>query len=83
MPNSNKTYISELKDNVAKEVTLSGWLYQARSSGKIQFLIVRDGTGLCQCIAEKGKLPDELFEQLKRAGQESSLTVTGTVRADK
>jgi len=82
MPNSNKTYISELKNNVGKEVTLAGWLYQGRSSGKIQFLIIRDGTGLCQCIAEKGKVSDELFGQLKHLGQESSLTLTGTVRAD-
>ena len=82
MTNSNKTYISELKNNAGQEVTLSGWLYQARSSGKIQFLILRDGTGLCQCIVEKGKISDELFDSLKRLGQESSLTVTGTVRAD-
>jgi len=82
MPNSNKAYISELKNNVGGEVTLSGWLYKSRSSGKIQFLIIRDGTGLCQCIVEKGKVPDELFEDLKRLGQESSLTITGTVRAD-
>jgi asparaginyl-tRNA synthetase len=82
MPNSNKTYISELKENIGKEVTLAGWLYKGRSSGKIQFLIIRDGTGLCQCIVEKGKVADELFEQLKHLGQESSLTITGTVRAD-
>ncbi|GAI19175.1 unnamed protein product, partial [marine sediment metagenome] len=82
MPNSNKSYISELKNNVGQEVTLAGWLYQSRSSGKIQFLIIRDGTGLCQCILEKGKVSNELFEQLKHLGQESSLTVTGTVRAD-
>jgi len=82
MSNNAKTYISELKNNVGKQVTLSGWLYQARSSGKIQFLIIRDGTGLCQCVVEKGKVPDELFEKLKHLGQESSLTVTGTVRAD-
>jgi len=82
MTNSNKVYISELKDNVGKEVTLSGWLYNSRASGKIQFLIIRDGTGLCQCIVEKGKVPDELFEQLKRLGRESSLTVTGSVREE-
>ncbi len=82
MTNSNKTYISELKNYVGKEVTLAGWLYNSRASGKIQFLIIRDGTGLCQCIAEYGNVPDELFEQLKHLGQESSLTVTGTVRAD-
>ena len=82
MPNSNKTYIAELKNNVGQEVTLSGWLYNSRASGKIQFLIIRDGTGLCQCIVEKAKMPDELFSRLKHLGQESSLTITGTVRAD-
>jgi len=82
MTSGNKTYISELKNNVAQEVTLTGWLYNSRASGKIQFLIIRDGTGLCQCIVEKGNVPDELFEQLKHLGQESSLTVTGTVRAE-
>ena len=74
--------ISCLKDNIKKEVTLAGWLYNSRASGKIQFLIIRDGTGLCQCIAEKGKVPDELFEQLKHLGRESSLAVTGTVREE-
>jgi len=82
MSNNTKTDISELKNNVGKEVTLAGWLYQSRSSGKIQFIIIRDGTGLCQCVVEKGNVPDELFEQLKHLGQESSLTITGTVRAD-
>jgi asparaginyl-tRNA synthetase len=82
MTNNSKVYISRLKDNAGKEVTLSGWLYNSRASGKIQFLIIRDGTGLCQCIVEKGKVPDELFEQLKHLGRESSLTVTGTVREE-
>jgi len=79
---NRKTYISDLRGNVGKEVTLSGWLYNSRSSGKIQFLIIRDGTGLCQCIAEKGKISDELFEELRRLGRESSLTVRGTARKD-
>jgi len=78
----NKTYISDLKDHVEKQVSLSGWLYRGRSSGKVLFLIIRDGTGHCQCIIEKGNVPDELFEQLKHLGQESSLSVTGTVRAE-
>jgi asparaginyl-tRNA synthetase len=73
MPNRNKTYIAVLKDRVAEEVTLDGWLYQSRSSGKVQFLVLRDGTGLCQCVVEKGKVSDEVFEQLKHLGQESSL----------
>jgi len=74
--------ISSLSNYEGKKVTLAGWLYNSRSSGKIQFLIIRDGTGLCQCVVERGKVPDELFEQLGRLGQESSLTVTGTIRAD-
>ncbi len=76
------TQICDLADFEDKEVTLAGWLYNSRASGKIQFLILRDGTGLCQCVVEKGPVGDELFEQLKHLAQESSLTVTGTVRAD-
>ncbi len=78
----NKTYICDLKDHVDKEVTLFGWLYRGRSSGKVLFLVVRAGTGLCQCVVEKGQIPDELFKELKRLGQESSLSITGTVRAE-
>src|SRR4030042_1019803 len=77
-----KTTIDSLGHFVGKEVTLSGWLYNSRGSGKVQFLIIRDGTGLCQCIVEKGKVSDELFEGLKHLGQESSLAVTGLVRAE-
>ena len=76
------TTISSLSEHAGREVTIAGWLYNSRASGKIQFLIIRDGTGLCQCIIESGNIPDELFEELKHLGQESSLTVTGTVRAE-
>ncbi len=79
---SSFTRICDLSNFVDKEVILAGWLYKGRSSGKVQFLVLRDGTGLCQCVVEKSKVPGELFEQLKRLGQESSLTITGTVRAD-
>jgi len=78
----NVVYIDQLKNHVGQEVTLKGWLYNSRASGKIQFLIVRDGTGRCQCIVEKGKVPEDVFDQFKHLGQESSLSVTGTVRAD-
>jgi asparaginyl-tRNA synthetase len=80
--NNNYTTIDSLSQHENQEVTLAGWLYNRRGSGKIQFLIIRDGTGLCQCIVEKGKVSDELFEQLKHLGQESSLKVTGIIRAD-
>jgi len=78
----NNVYINQLRNHTEQQITLSGWLYQSRSSGKIQFLILRDGTGLCQCIVEKGKVADELFDELRHLGQESSLTITGIVRAD-
>jgi asparaginyl-tRNA synthetase len=80
--NDLQTTIGSLSQHEGKDVTLSGWLYKARSSGKVQFLVLRDGTGLCQCIVEKKQIPQELFEQLKHLGQESSLKLTGTVRAD-
>jgi len=79
---AENVYIDQLKDHVGQEVTLQGWLYNSRASGKIQFLILRDGTGLCQCIVEKGKVPDDAFDGLKRLGQESSLALTGTIRAE-
>jgi asparaginyl-tRNA synthetase len=82
MTNNNRVYISDLKYYVDRQVTLAGWLYNSRSSGKVQFLVLRDGTGLCQCVVEKSKVHEELFKSLKHLGQESSLTVTGAVRAD-
>jgi len=82
MTRNNTVYVEQLKNQTAQDVTLKGWLYNSRSSGKLIFLILRDGTGLCQCIVEKGKVSDELFDRLSHLGQESSLTVTGTVRAD-
>jgi len=82
MTQDKRTEIVELKDNVASEVRLEGWLYNQRGSGKVQFLILRDGTGLCQCVVEKGKVPDETFEQLRHLGQESSIRVRGVVKAD-
>jgi len=82
MTSNNTVYIEQLKNHTEQQVTLAGWLYNSRSSGKVLFLIIRDGTGLCQCVVEKGGIPDELFNSLAHLGQESSLTVTGAVRAD-
>jgi len=76
------TPIKDLKHHIGEEVTLAGWLYQARSSGKIQFIVIRDGTGLCQCIAEKDKISGQLFEQLSHLGQESSLKISGIVHSE-
>jgi asparaginyl-tRNA synthetase len=54
--------VSELKDHVDAEVTLRGWLYNARSKGKIIFLLVRDGTGICQCLVFRNQVDEETFE---------------------
>ncbi len=74
--------INNLHNHVGQSVTLRGWLYHRRDSGKIAFLLVRDGTGLCQCVISKNEQTEAFFEQARRLGQETSITVTGTVRAD-
>ena len=72
--------IGKFKD---EEVELRGWLYNKRSSGRIHFLELRDGTGFIQCVAVKGEVPDEQFESAGKLTQESSIKLTGTVREDK
>ena len=79
---STYTTIEKIADYVGQDVTLKGWLYNKTGKGKLQFLQVRDGTGIIQCIAYRPEIGDELFEEIKRLGQESSLILTGTVKAD-
>jgi asparaginyl-tRNA synthetase len=74
--------ISGLAEYAGKEVTLKGWLFNKRSSGKIKFLILRDGTGYLQCIYFKGNVSDEVFEDADKVGQESSIEVTGKVKVE-
>jgi asparaginyl-tRNA synthetase len=78
----NQTYINQLSKHVGEEVTLKGWLYNSRSSGKLLFPQLRDGTGLVQCVVFKKAVEPEVWDSLKSAGQESSVIVQGTVRAD-
>ena len=80
--NQDQTYIKNLGEHVGREVTLKGWLYNLRSSGKIAFPQLRDGTGVVQCVVLKTAVTPELWESLKSIGQESALVVRGTVRAD-
>ena len=75
-------YIEDIAKHEGKEVTLKGWLYNKRSSGKLHFLQVRDGTGILQCVVFKGDVPAEEFALADHLTQESSLIVTGMVRAD-
>ncbi len=77
-----KINISEASAHEGERVEIQGWLYNLRKSGKIVFPIVRDGTGLMQCVAVKSSLPGEVFDTLKNLTQESSLTITGSIRAE-
>ncbi|NHZ71591.1 MAG: asparagine--tRNA ligase [Aquificales bacterium] len=72
--------IENIADFVDQQVTLKGWLYATTRKGKLMFIRLRDGSGICQGVAYRPEVGDELFETLKRLGQESSLIVTGTVR---
>jgi asparaginyl-tRNA synthetase len=75
-------YIEQLSHHVGEEVTLKGWLYNSREGGKIIFLILRDGTGLCQCVVTPESVSEADWEKAKSLTQESSFTVTGSIRAD-
>jgi asparaginyl-tRNA synthetase len=77
-----RVYIEKIGDHVGEEVTLKGWLYNRRSSGKIHFLQVRDGTGVIQAVVSKGDVSDEVFDLSDRLARESSIVVRGTVRED-
>ena len=74
--------ISQIAEYVGQEVTVQGWVYNRTDKGKLVFLLVRDGTGFVQCVAFKNDLQPEVFDQLMRIPQESSLSITGIVRAD-
>ena len=76
------TTIAQVAGHVGAAVTIRGWLHSRRSSGRIHFLTVRDGTGLLQAVLSKQAVGDETFERADHVGQETSLVVTGAVRAD-
>lgn len=77
-----KTTIAEVGKYVEKEVTIGAWLANKRSSGKIAFLQLRDGTGFIQGVVVKAEVEEEVFQLAKSLTQESSLYVTGIVRED-
>ncbi|MGM0589545.1 MAG: asparagine--tRNA ligase [Bacteroidota bacterium] len=76
------TYIRDLSELEDQQVTLHGWVYNYRTSKKLFFLELRDGTGICQCIVAKDDVSEEVWEYANELRQESSLTVTGTVKKD-
>jgi len=78
-----KIYISDVAQHEGKEITLNGWLYNKRSSGKLWFLLVRDGTGLIQCVVSKSDVTEDVFQACEDVTQESSLQITGKIAEDK
>ncbi|UCF70983.1 MAG: asparagine--tRNA ligase [candidate division WOR-3 bacterium] len=75
-------YIEDIGKYEGREVTVKGWLYNKRSSGKIRFILIRDGTGIIQSVIAEGDVDDSVFEVADRITQESSVILNGTVRKD-
>jgi asparaginyl-tRNA synthetase len=73
-------YVENLKNHVGETVELKGWAYQTRSSGKVKFLELRDGTGIVPCVFFKGECEDQALEVFEKLSQESSVKVTGLVK---
>ena len=78
-----RTYIEDLKNFVGEKVTLNGWVYNHRASGKkLRFLVLRDGTGLCQCVYFKGECEDSAMDVFENISQETCVRVTGIVKEE-
>ena len=74
--------IADAGKHTGETVEIPGWLYNLRKSGKIAFPLLRDGTGIMQCVAVKNNLDEKLFESLKELTQESSVVIQGKIRAE-
>ncbi len=77
-----KILVKDLSEHIGEEITLRGWLYNKRSSGKLKFLLLRDGSGIVQCVYFKGNVSEEIFENAEHVGQESSIEITGKVKEE-
>src|SRR5437870_4262827 len=75
-------YIEDIGKHEGAEVVIKGWLHNRRSSGKIHFLILRDGTGFIQAVMSKAAVGEEMFKAADHLSQETSVIVSGSVRAD-
>ncbi len=78
----SRVYIEDLARHVDSEVELKGWIYNKRSSGKIRFIVLRDGTGICQCVLVKSNLSEETFNLFDKLTQESSVRIFGKIRKE-
>ncbi|MDP3970437.1 MAG: OB-fold nucleic acid binding domain-containing protein, partial [bacterium] len=75
----NTILISNLANSVDKEVTIKGWMYNKRSSGKIAFLQIRDGSGFTQAIVNRADVADDVWQGVEQLTDESSVVITGQV----
>jgi len=75
-------YINEISKHAGQQVTLKGWVYNIRTSKKLVFIIVRDGTGLCQSIVSHDDVSEQIWEKALSLQQESAIEITGNVHAD-
>jgi len=81
--NRKRTPVEALSHHIGESVTVSGWLYNRRSKGKIQFLQIRDGSGIVQAVLGKQDVTEETFSRAEGLRSETSLSITGSVRADR
>ncbi len=84
MESRYKSYksIENLKDYIGETITLNGWVHNKTEKGKLVFIMLRDGTGFVQCVVFKGNVSEEVFENAKKLTQETSISLTGSVRED-
>lgn len=75
-------YIKDLSNFEGQEVTLKGWAANKRESKGLVFIILRDGTGLCQCVVDANNVSEAIFNEAKRTTLETSLTITGKIVKD-
>ncbi len=78
-----QVYIEDIGKYDGKEIEIKGWLYNKRSSGKVRFLLIRDGTGIVQSVISEGEVDKKIFETADKISQESSVIIKGFVRQDK
>jgi len=77
-----QTHINRIGEHVGQDVTIKGWLHNRRSSGKIHFLVVRDGTGFLQVVMGKRDVDEATFQTADHLGQESAIIITGSVKEE-
>jgi asparaginyl-tRNA synthetase len=74
--------LNDIANYIGQDVTVRGWVYNRTDKGRLQFILVRDGYGMAQCVAFRKEMDEQEFEIASKLAQESSVIVTGTVRAD-